>query len=1018
MRGISNTPSSRETCDASTIQSQRRQVDGRFFNDVGVELLTDTLHAQLFPKRQPELNHAGLRRIHEELQQANLSGEPSDSLKPVDFQLPPLLGKSLDAHFRRMTNEILYAYYELIAKFARAKLPDFPKTWLVQDGWTRYPHNGAPPTSVPYPDEQCLVFDVETLVREGQYPVMAVAASRDAWYAWISPRVMQHIEYLAREEKSDVAVKDKTDTATTDKTKTSQKERQWDYTPEQHLIPMMDDKEQLVIGHFVSYDRARILNEYTIEVNKRIFLDTASLHVAVSGHSSQQQPQLRKASNEFEQRMAESSPGLDVNQLVEQIESAVGDKLFMVTSNLSLRDAARLHLKEIIDKDTRETFVTGTIDDIVRDIQSLLHYNASDVAVTHRLYRALCWRFLRDCPHPVSLAGPLLMSKCFLPVNGGWNKFYDRAESIFKVMNEQVESNLRQLVEEALAEGMDPTNEKSFWLKQLDWTILPARMTKETEKSPAKPYKRQRHHIGLPEWYRELFSSASAPMSISLRTRISPILLKLRWKGYPLYYSVNNGWAFRVPAAEAETKSGHFTELECEFPHQRNPESSLYERIPAQDPDGVYFRIPHPDGAAYKCGRPIAKGYQSSFDSGVLSSEYPLAAQALECNNKCSYWLSARSRIQKQFVVWLDSERNRPISDEQAAKASTTEQIGMIVPMMLTMGTVTRRAVEPTWLTASNSKKQRIGSELKSYVVAPPGYRIVGADVDSEELWIASLVGDAQLECHGGTAFGWMTLQGSKKHGTDLHSKTAEILGISRDQAKVFNYARIYGATERYATQLIKQYNPTLTDDGCKTKAAELYASTKGELEKYGKAGTRWSGGTESTMFNMLEKIAMGDNARTPVLHARITHALRPDVTENRHMTSRLNWVVQSSGVDYLHLLLVAVHYLARKFDIKMRFMISIHDEVRYLVKEEDTMRAALALQIANIWTRAMFCEKLEMTDVPLSVAFFSACDIDHVLRKEVDMDCVTPSQLAPIPSGKSVDIHDILAATGGKLEK
>ena len=37
----------------------------------------------------------------------------------------------------------------------------------------------------------------------------------------------------------------------------------------------------------------------------------------------------------------------------------------------------------------------------------------------------------------------------------------------------------------------------------------------------------------------------------------------------------------------------------------------------------------------------------------------------------------------------------------------------------------------------------------------------------------------------GSTAFGWMTLQGKKADGTDLHSKTAETIGISREHAKV-----------------------------------------------------------------------------------------------------------------------------------------------------------------------------------------------------------------------------------------
>jgi len=47
------------------------------------------------------------------------------------------------------------------------------------------------------------------------------------------------------------------------------------------------------------------------------------------------------------------------------------------------------------------------------------------------------------------------------------------------------------------------------------------------------------------------------------------------------------------------------------------------------------------------------------------------------------------------------------------------------------------------------------------------------------------------------------------------------------------------------------------------------------------------------------------------------------------------------------------------------RFCISIHDEVRYLVKSEDRYRAALALHLTNLYTRAMFAYKLDMADLP-----------------------------------------------------
>ena len=63
--------------------------------------------------------------------------------------------------------------------------------------------------------------------------------------------------------------------------------------------------------------------------------------------------------------------------------------------------------------------------------------------------------------------------------------------------------------------------------------------------------------------------------------------------------------------------------------------------------------------------------------------------------------------------------------------------------------------MESTWLTASNAKKDRIGSELKTLVEAPSGHTLVGADVDSQELWIAAVLGDAHYASdHGSTPLG------------------------------------------------------------------------------------------------------------------------------------------------------------------------------------------------------------------------------------------------------------------------
>ena len=51
---------------------------------------------------------------------------------------------------------------------------------------------------------------------------------------------------------------------------------------------------------------------------------------------------------------------------------------------------------------------------------------------------------------------------------------------------------------------------------------------------------------------------------------------------------------------------------------------------------------------------------------------------------------------------------------------------------------------------------------------------------------------------------------------------------MSRDQAKVLNYARIYGAGESFARLLLKQFNPALTDTETAARARHMYEQTKG----------------------------------------------------------------------------------------------------------------------------------------------------------------------------------------------
>lgn len=49
-----------------------------------------------------------------------------------------------------------------------------------------------------------------------------------------------------------------------------------------------------------------------------------------------------------------------------------------------------------------------------------------------------------------------------------------------------------------------------------------------------------------------------------------------------------------------------------------------------------------------------------------------------------------------------------------------------------------------------SAQRDRVGSELKAMVQTPPGYHLVGADVDSQELWIAAVLGEGHFtSIHG-----------------------------------------------------------------------------------------------------------------------------------------------------------------------------------------------------------------------------------------------------------------------------
>ncbi|KAH8696154.1 DNA polymerase gamma [Talaromyces proteolyticus] len=951
----------------STEQKQNKSLfvpSSARFNEIGVQQLSDYIHSQVFTNKPtpPDEKLVALSKDH--LSRHDLLGKSQDAAEPIAFDLPPLSGQTMDEHFYKLAMDASEPYLTNAKEYAMANMPHMPRKWVKRSGWTKYSSDGSS-EPVDAPDESALTFDTEVLYKESSFAVMACAVSPTAWYAWLSP-------WLLGESEDD-----------------------------RHLVPLGDmSKPRIIVGHNIGYDRARIQEEYNLTQSRNFFIDTMSLHVAVNGMCSQQRPTwMRHQKNrDLRDKIANDNNAVELATLLDnKMLTDEEEELWVGRSSVnSLRDVAKFHCDVTIDKSQRDYFGVSTKEELVQRLDELLDYCAADVAITHRVYRKVFPNFLEVCPHPVSFGALRHLSSVILPVNESWERYLESAERTYHQRLDDVQKRLVELCEEALKVKGDPEiYQNDPWLRQLDWSGQEVKMVKGKKKGdPPRPAARQKKP-GMPRWYKDLFPTNIADINLTVRSRIAPTLLKLSWDGHPLIWSDKYGWTFRVPLSEAPGYENQPV-TRCNMAEESNP-------VLRDDRKHIFYKLPHKDGPQARCANPLAKGYLTYFERGILSSKYALAKEALEMNASCSYWISARDRITSQMVVYQDNSTKSKQDDRK---------LGFILPQVIPMGTITRRAVENTWLTASNAKPNRVGSELKAMIQAPPGYVFVGADVDSQELWIASLVGDAQFQLHGGNAIGFMTLEGSKAAGTDLHSRTASILGISRNDAKVFNYGRIYGAGLKFAATLLRQFNPTLTEKETSQIASKLYKETKGTrtTRKMLNDGPFWRGGTESFVFNKLEEFAEQERPRTPALGAGITEALmRRFINKGSFMTSRINWAIQSSGVDYLHLLITAMDFLIRRYNIHARLAITVHDEIRYLVKEEDRYRAAMALQVANVWTRAMFSQQAGIDDLPQSCAFFSAVDIDHVLRKEVDMDCVTPSHPHKIPHGESLDINQLL---------
>jgi DNA polymerase gamma 1 len=450
-----------------------------------VQLLSRKLHAQLFKNVScPPPDPSFVRIACEHLEMHGIDRTKGSVLPDTSFVLPPLRGSNLSEHFHSIGSSAASPWLDLAKDFASSVLPPRPDDFETRSsGWTKYYYHSDGSSywkHVPYPEhdgkpEEMLTFDVETMPPYHPHAIMACAASKTAWYSWISPWLLG--------ESSEM----------------------------QHLIPLGDPScPRVVVGHNVSYDRARVKEEYSLNSTKTRFLDTMALHVAVKGISSHQRPawmKYRKSKEKAQERKDETigavvgmiedvearhdnEPDVNNRETLRRLRQEMEDGLPLlqaegseaaeaemdsqrweaITSANSLADVAKLHCGIQVDKEVRNDFMTLTPSEIRRHVHAYLSYCANDVFVTHAVFAQALPAFLSRCPNPVTFAGILTMGSSFLTVDEGWVKYLEDAERTYQQLDKKVKKRLVDLAEEAKGMMTDESWKDDVWLSQLDWT--------------------------------------------------------------------------------------------------------------------------------------------------------------------------------------------------------------------------------------------------------------------------------------------------------------------------------------------------------------------------------------------------------------------------------------------------------------------------------------------------------------------------------------------------------------------
>lgn len=272
----------------------------------------------------------------------------------------------------------------------------------------------------------------------------------------------------------------------------------------------------------------------------------------------------------------------------------------------------------------------------------------------------------------------------------------------------------------------------------------------------------------------------------------------------------------------------------------------------------------------------------------------------------------------------LVAKRIGQLAEGEKAWLKYVKGNGRIYGRVNTMGTVTGRCshFNPNMAQVPASKSP-FGSECRELFEARKGYKLVGCDADGLELRMLA----GYMAKYDGGAYAEAVDKGDKEKGTDAHTLNMKALEIySRDDAKTFLYAYIYGAQ---APTLGRNIIESLVKTGHLPK--KRYAK-----QDYANAGNAALAKIEQRVPALDRLLSAAKKATKARGYLRGIDG-RKIYTRSEH--SCLNTLLQGGGAVVMKLALIILDEWLQERDYidtdKVMFVGNIHDEFQMEVVPE-----------------------------------------------------------------------------------